>query len=82
MILDNNELASAVLFFDPDGEISKEINFAEFEAVLDGYVAMLDYCRRNMQAVFVEINHAFCVRLSTSRASSGVSVRTKLFSNE
>ncbi|MFT6386777.1 MAG: hypothetical protein ACJAUP_000145 [Cellvibrionaceae bacterium] len=48
--------AEAILFFD-DHQVVKEMTYAEFQAILDSYVPLHDIANRNMQAVFVRINH-------------------------
>lgn len=45
----------AVLFFE-DGDVSKEMTYSEFEAILDGVVGMDDFAAETMKAAFVVVN--------------------------
>lgn len=54
-------LTEAVMFFSEQG-ISREMLFAEFEALLDGLVAAPDFADETMEAVFLQINHHLHVR--------------------
>ncbi len=51
----DTEKAQAVLFFGEDG-IEKELLYAEFEALLDGYVPISEWASQTRKAVYVEIN--------------------------
>jgi len=48
-------LTEAIMFI-RDGEVVKEMFFAEFEAVLDDVVGVPDFAGQQLQAVFVQIN--------------------------
>lgn len=48
-------LSEAVMFF-RNGEVVKEMYFAEFEAVLDEVVGVPDFAGEQLQAAFVQIN--------------------------
>lgn len=63
MILDDDELAQAIVFFDDD-RIIKEMHYAEFEAILDGFVPAFDLASQKAKAVFIEIDSKY--RLHTS----------------
>lgn len=56
MIFDENDLASAVFIFSEDMEVIREMNFAEFQAVVDGYAPAVDLANRVLHAAYVEIN--------------------------
>jgi len=62
VIFDHDELARAVLFFDREGFVSKEMHYSEFEAILDGYVPAADWAGQIAKAVFVEIDSKLRVR--------------------
>ena len=51
----------AILFFQ-DGEVQKEMMFAEFEAVLDGIVGLDDLAGEVMQAAFVMVSGRLAVK--------------------
>ncbi|WP_313241169.1 chromosome partitioning protein ParA [Stutzerimonas kunmingensis] len=55
------QMVEAVLFFN-DGSICKEMLYPEFEAVLDGVVALPEFADREMHAVYVMINPRLQVR--------------------
>ncbi|EHY79491.1 chromosome segregation ATPase [Stutzerimonas stutzeri ATCC 14405 = CCUG 16156] len=55
------QMVEAVLFFN-EGAICKEMLFPEFEAVLDGVVALPEFADRQMHAVYVMINPRLQVR--------------------
>ncbi len=55
------QMVEAVLFFN-DGSICKEMLYPEFEAVLDGVVALPEFADRQMHAVYVMINPRLQVR--------------------
>ena len=55
------QMVEAVLFFN-EGSICKEMLYPEFEAVLDGVVALPEFADRQMQAVYVMINPRLQVR--------------------
>lgn len=45
----------AVLFFE-DGDVSKEMTYSEFEAILDGVVGMDDFAAETVRAAFVVVD--------------------------
>ena len=55
------QMVESVLFFNEDA-ICKEMLFPEFEAVLDGVVALPEFADRQMHAVYVMINPRLQVR--------------------
>ncbi|GAB1257223.1 hypothetical protein NBRC116494_17250 [Aurantivibrio plasticivorans] len=55
MLKYENESSEAVLFV-RDGAISREMLYSEFEAVLDGYVPMLDVANQDARAVYLRID--------------------------
>ncbi len=61
MIFDYDELGRAILFFDSDGKICKEMHSSEFEAILDGYVPLKDWRNRELKAAFVEMDSEYLV---------------------
>lgn len=62
MIFDSNELARAVIFFDRDGEIETEMNIAEFQAVLDGFVPLEQMAGITARACYVEFDNGYFVK--------------------
>ncbi len=54
-------LSEAVLFFD-GGQISKAMLYSEFEAILDGMVAVHDYANEEVRAAYVAVDGALWVR--------------------
>ncbi len=56
MIFDYDELGRAIIFFDGDGKICREMHSSEFEAILDGYVPLKEWRNRELRAVFVEMD--------------------------
>jgi len=62
VIFDKHELAQAVLFFDRDGNVSREMHLAEFQAVLDGFASLHELAGVELQAAYVEFNHSFHLR--------------------
>lgn len=56
MIFDQDDLASVVFFFSDNSEIIREMNYAEYQAILDGYVPAVDLANRELNAVYVEFN--------------------------
>jgi hypothetical protein len=62
VIFDKFEFAQAVLLFDGDGHISREMHLAEFQAVLDGFARLHDLAGEELRAVYVEFDHNFHVR--------------------
>ena len=61
MIYDINEFARVVFFFDDDGKLSKEMNIAEFQAVLDGYVPLADLSDQNSRACYLEFDSNYLI---------------------
>ncbi len=59
MIFDDGDLAGAIFIFSEDRELIREMNYSEFEALLDGYVPAMDLANRELHAVYVEINSHF-----------------------
>lgn len=49
------EQQEAVIVFDA-GQISRQMQYVEFEAVMDGYVPMADYAGKRAQAVYIRVN--------------------------
>lgn len=54
-------LTEAVMFFSEHG-IARQMLYAEFEALLDGLVAAVDFADETVEAVFLQINHRLHVR--------------------
>ncbi len=52
--------AEAILFFG-EGEIVKQMLYSEFQAVLDGYVPLVDLASERMQAAYVRIHESFSI---------------------
>lgn len=52
--------AEAVLFL-VNHVIAKQMLYSEFQAVLDGYVPLADLRNKTIEAVYVKVNHSFCV---------------------
>lgn len=59
MIYNDNDLASAVFIFSEDRELSRELNYSEYEALLDAYVPAPDMANRELPAAYVEINSRY-----------------------
>ncbi|WP_096086465.1 sodium:proton antiporter [Agaribacterium haliotis] len=62
MIFDANELASAVFFFDDQGRVCKQLHISEFEAVVDGFVALNDLRAQEARCAYAEIDNGLNVR--------------------
>ncbi len=62
MIFDHDELASAVMFFNNDGHIVREMHYSEFEAVLDAYVPAFDWANQSCRAVYAQVDSKLRVR--------------------
>ncbi|MBC6904791.1 sodium:proton antiporter [Saccharophagus sp. K07] len=60
MFLLDTEKAQAVLFFGREG-ISKELLYPELEALLDGFVPLVEWANTKQRGVYVEFNHQFIV---------------------
>ena len=56
----NNNYAEAVLFFSGK-DIVREMNFSEFEAVLEGFVPLTEQARQTVHAVYLRIGSSGCV---------------------
>lgn len=56
------QMVEAVVFFNEQGGICKEMLFPEFEALLDGVVNLPEYADRQMRVVYVLINPRLLVR--------------------
>ena len=56
----STDKARAILFFGNEGVV-KELQYSEFEALLDGFVPMEEWSGRTVRAAYVEINNNFCV---------------------
>ncbi len=59
MIYDDTDLAGAVFIFSEDKDLIREMNYSEFEALLDGYVPAMDLANRVLNGVYVEINSQY-----------------------
>lgn len=59
MIFEKHDFAGAVYLFSERKELIRELNYAEFEALLDGYVPAVDLANRELNAVYVEINSQY-----------------------
>ncbi len=62
MIFEANELARAIFFFDEEGQISKEMHIAEFQAVLDGFVPLADLADTQARGCYIELDNTLCAR--------------------
>ncbi len=62
MIFESDELASAILFFDKNGDISREMLYPEFLAILDSYVPAIELSNQSFEAVYVEVNNKLTVK--------------------
>ncbi len=62
MIFDEDDLAGAVLFFSEESDLIREMNYSEYQAILDGYVPAVDLANRELYAVYVEITSKFQVK--------------------
>ncbi len=61
MIYEDSDLAGAVFIFSESRELIREMNYAEFEALLDGYVPAMDLANRELHAVYCEINSHYLI---------------------
>ncbi len=59
MIFEDSDLAGAVFIFSEGRELIREMNYAEFEALLDGYVPAMDLANRELNAVYCEVNSRY-----------------------
>lgn len=64
VIIEEDEYGRAVFFFDREGQISKQMNIGEFQAVLDGYVPSIGLEPGSWRAVYLEIDEELVVRRS------------------
>lgn len=62
MIFDDHDLAGAVFIFSEERELIRELNYSEFEALLDGYVPSVELANRELNGIYVEINSDYHVR--------------------
>lgn len=62
MIFDKYEFAQAVLLFDREGLVAREMHLAEFQAVLDGFARLHDLIGQEVRAAYVEFDHSFHIR--------------------
>ncbi|SHN09589.1 chromosome partitioning protein ParA [Phytopseudomonas punonensis] len=56
------QLTEAVMFFAPDGSVSKQMFYAEFETLLDGLVKMPVFADEQVRAVYVVISGRLQIR--------------------
>ncbi len=56
MLYDDTDLAGAVFIFSEDKDLIREMNYSEYEALLDGYVPAMHLANRSLPAVYTEIN--------------------------
>lgn len=54
------EPLEAVFLFQ-DAQISRELLYPEFEAILDGFIPFPDFANATAKAVYVQIDHSLCV---------------------
>lgn len=59
MLYDDTDLAGAVFIFSEGKDLIREMNYAEYEALLDSYVPAMDLANRALPAVYVEINSRY-----------------------
>ena len=62
MPFNESDLTTAVMFFSSNGEIVREMHFAEFEALLDAYVPAIDMANQSHRAVYIEVDLQLHVR--------------------
>lgn len=55
-------VTEAIMFFDPDGQVGKEMLFQEFEAILDGVVYLPEFSDQLLYCAYVQINSYLQVR--------------------
>src|SRR5690606_12640708 len=51
----SSEQQEAVIVFD-NGKIARQLQYVEFEAVIDAYVPMADYAGQRAQAAYIRVN--------------------------
>ena len=56
----SSEQLEAVFLFDGD-QITREMLYSEFEAILDGFIPVPDYAGRLAKAVYLRINSRLCI---------------------
>lgn len=61
MLNESTSQAEAIIFFQ-GVKVAREMLYAEFEAVLDGFVPILDFANTELKAVFVRIDAKFHAR--------------------
>lgn len=54
------EQLEAVFLFQ-EGQISRELLYPEFEAILDGFIPVPDYANASAKAAYVQVDHSLCV---------------------
>jgi hypothetical protein len=54
------EQLEAVFLFQEE-QISRELLYPEFEAILDGFIPVPDFANASAKAVYVQIDHSLCV---------------------
>lgn len=54
------EQLEAVFLFQ-QGQISRELLYAEFEAILDGFIPVPEFANTSARAAYVQIDHSLCV---------------------
>ncbi len=55
-------ITEAVMFFDADGHVCKEMLFQEFEAILDGVVYLQEFANKLLYSAYVQINSRLQVK--------------------
>ena len=60
MPLAENEQAEAIYIFSGN-QIIREMLYSEFEAILDGYVPIPEFARKEVRAVYVRINSRLAI---------------------
>lgn len=54
------EQLEAVFLFEKE-QISRELLYPEFEAILDGFIPVPDFANTSAKAAYVQINHSLCI---------------------
>ena len=54
------EQLEAVFLFQ-EGQISRELLYPEFEAILDGFIPVPDFASASAKAAYVQVDHSLCV---------------------
>ncbi|WP_188865856.1 chromosome partitioning protein ParA [Pseudomonas asuensis] len=60
--LNQAQRAEAVLFFDEEGSVIKEMLYHEFEALLDAFFALPQFAQQRVQLAYVTIDLQLCIR--------------------